>query len=676
MENLRDYYDSLQERLKAASLQYYQNIENGTSQAPLMTDATYDQLLRNLHNLEERFPEWVTDDSISRKVAAKVETDKDLRHPTKMYSLDNIFDEAELVAWIEARQQFLVPGSLCTLEHKMDGLAINLLYHDGVLEAAITRGDGLVGEDVTANVPYIRGIPLRLEGTNYPALLEVRGEVFMPRKIFNELREQAFQPGKAGMFFTNPRNAAAGSLRLKDPAAVGRRGLQFCPYGVGEGELPPTYGAMQYDIYHYLTSLGFQPATGTELAPVDVPSIMTQYNKLIAERDSLDLDIDGMVIKIASIGAQKQLGYTGRAPRWAIAFKFPAEERETVLLDVEYQVGRTGVVTPVAKFEAVSLAGAMVTSATLHNEDHMKGLGLYWGDTIVARRSGDVIPQILYAVPSYRLPGASPIGFIKVCPCCGTTLARIPGTADTFCPAHTTCPAQLKTGLAHFVSRGAMDIDGVGPKLLESLVDLEIVTSPDELYTSAVAKIDNVMGAGSKSATNFRKAIEKSKRPPMNKFIFALGIPQVGESTARVLANHYQTIGDLKTANVVELSSLPDIGELTAKGIVDWFLAPDSRLLIERLLAAGVEPQPLETVTVISGPFTGETVCITGSFDSFKREDLKESLRAMGANVTGSVSAKTTYLIAGANAGSKLADAEKHGVTVVDEQTLIEMLNK
>lgn len=663
MNTIREYYDELQYRLKGYSTLY----QKGES---TISDATYDSLMRTLISIEEKHPEWVTPESMSQTVGARELGGVALPHLSKMYSLDNIFDEPELAKWLDSKKGVITPTALCTLEWKMDGLAINLIYRNGLLETAITRGDGDVGQDVTRNASAVAGIPLKLDLVHPPEVLEVRGEVFMPKPIFNALRDRAFQAGKAGIFFTNPRNAAAGSLRLKDPDAVRERGLMFNAYGVGLGveHIPANF---QHELYFWLDNAGFAVSKGVVTTPMKLPAIMQQYRSLITERERLELDIDGMVIKVANLKAQDNLGFTSRAPRWAVAFKFPAEERETTLQLVDFQVGRTGVITPVALFEPVGLSGATVTSATLHNEEHLRKLDLWWGDTIVVRRSGDVIPQILYAIPAFRGPDATPIVFPKTCPECGNTLVKVEGEAAIRCPGTTSCPAQVLAGLEHFVARGSMDIDGLAYATLSTLVDNELLPSPSALYHLTREQLTQVAKLGEKTASNLLQSIETSKNVSLVKFIVALGIPSVGKGTALRLAKRYDTIDEILSADPADLMTIADIGEHTVQSIYDWSIVEANVHLVDDLLAAGVKPIPLPKPTVTAGPFVGKSVCITGSFSAYKREELQEMIRMVGGKPTGSVSAKTDLLLAGENAGTKVETALKFGVETIDEAEFI-----
>lgn len=666
-ETLRKYYDDLQAKLTEYSRQYY---ADGSSP---VTDATFDRMVRSVRELETRFPAWVTPGSITQAVSGHQPTSDDIEHLTRMYSLDNLFTEEGLIEWCESRRPFIHAEATCTLEYKLDGLALDLVYENGVLITAATRGDGFVGEDVTRNVAYIDGIPLLLDIHNPPEVLEVRGEVFIPRATFDARKAELAVDNANVKGMANPRNAAAGALRLKDPARVKERGLVFNAYGVGVGKEAAKV-TLQHELYYYLERLGFQTSEGVRVSDFHPKAIMARYNELIAERDKLPMDIDGMVIKISSLALQEQMGYVGKYPKWAMAFKFPAEEMETILNDIDFQVGRTGVITPTAKFDAVPLSGAVVTSATLHNEDFINGLDLHWGDTIIVRRSGDVIPQVMGVVKTHRGPNPEKVKYPEVCPSCGSELYRDPTQAAVKCVAKTTCPAQLIEGITHFVSRGAMDIEGVGPRVIETLISADVVRSPADLFTNAPAHIDKVMGETTKSARNFRKAVEAAKTPALNKFIYALGIPFVGESTAMVLARRYKSIEELSDASVDELKGLPDIGEITARGIVDWFYSENNACLIDDLLhAAGIKPMPLAVRKEV-GPFTNKTFCITGSFDNYKRPELKEMIEMLGGKVSGSVSAKTDYLLAGENAGTKLTDAERHGVTIMSEEQFVTML--
>jgi DNA ligase (NAD+) len=548
---------------------------------------------------------------------------------------------------------------------------VSLMYHDGVLVRGATRGDGVNGEDITQNVRTIKSIPLKLQGDNFPAVLEVRGEIYMPKAGFEAFNKKALAAGEK--LFVNPRNAAAGSLRQLDSRLTAARPLEMCAYSVGivqGGELPDRHT----DILKALQSWGFLINRELDSAS-NIQECLSYYRRIQDKRNSLAYDIDGIVFKVNSRKLQEELGFISRAPRWAVAYKFPAQEEMTILQDVEFQVGRTGAVTPVARLRPVFVGGVTVSNATLHNRDEIARLGIKIGDTVVVRRAGDVIPQIVAAVESKRPIGARDIIFPSHCPVCGSPVETVPGEAVARCDGGLICPAQRKEAIKHFVSRKAMNIEGLGDKLVEQLVDLKMIETVADIYSLSREQLANLERMGEKSADNILAALEKSKHTTLAKFIYALGIREVGEATARNFAKHFGTLDALAAADELNLQQVTDVGPVVAHFTFEFFQQENNRKAIEQLKAAGIQ-WPDEVATGADAPLLGLTYVLTGSLEIFSRDDAKAHLLALGAKVSGSVSAKTDYVVAGPGAGSKLQKAEELGIKVLTEQELVDLLKQ
>ncbi|ALB63597.1 DNA ligase [Cronobacter condimenti 1330] len=646
--------------------------------APEVPDAEYDRLMRELRALEEAHPELVTPDSPTQRVgAAPLTAFSQVRHEVPMLSLDNVFDETSFLAFNKRVQDRLksTDALVYCCELKLDGLAVSLLYENGLLVRAATRGDGTTGEDITLNVRTIRAIPLKLHGDNIPARLEVRGEVFLPQAGFEKINEEARRTG--GKVFANPRNAAAGSLRQLDPRVTAKRPLTFFCYGVGlleGGELPRSHmGRLQQ-----FKAWGLPVSDRIRL--VETPEeVLAFYHQVEADRPTLGFDIDGVVIKVDSLELQEQLGFVARAPRWAVAFKFPAQEQMTTVRDVEFQVGRTGAITPVARLEPVQVAGVLVSNATLHNADEIARLGLRIGDKVVIRRAGDVIPQVVNVVLTERPEETRAIEFPAQCPVCGSDVERVEGEAVTRCTGGLICGAQRKEALKHFVSRRAMDVDGMGDKIIDQLVEKEYVHTPADLFRLTAGKLTGLERMGPKSAQNLVNALEKAKETTFARFLYALGIREVGEATAAGLAAHFGTLEALIKASIDDLQKVPDVGVVVATHVFNFFEEESNRTVIRDLTEeVGIHwPAPvLIKAEEIDSPFAGKTIVLTGTLNQMSRDDAKARLTALGAKVSGSVSKKTDLLIAGEAAGSKLAKAQELGVDVIDEAEMLRLLGE
>ncbi|WP_294882820.1 NAD-dependent DNA ligase LigA [uncultured Gilliamella sp.] len=648
--------------------------------APEIPDVEYDKLIKQLQNLELTHPELITPDSPTQRVGgAPLSQFSSIRHQLPMLSLDNVFDESSFIAFNKRIKDRLELDEEQAVEYccelKLDGLAVSLLYENGQLIQAATRGDGTTGEDITANVRTIKTIPLVLQGENIPSRLEVRGEVFMTHKGFAKLNAEAEKRNEK--IFANPRNAAAGSLRQLDPKITAKRPLTFFCYGVGINEgadLPNTHYArlMQFKAWGLPVSDKVQIRHGAQEA-------LDYFKQIGDQRMSLDFDIDGVVIKVNSITEQEQLGFVARAPRWATAFKFPAQEEVTKLNKVDFQVGRTGAITPVARLEPVSVAGVIVSNATLHNSDEIIRLGIREGDYVTVRRAGDVIPQIVAVIKDRRPADTKEIIFPTHCPICGSIIVRDEGQAISRCAGGLICQAQRKEALKHFVSRRAMNVEGLGDKIIEQLVDKEYVETPADLYKLTVPILCSLDKVGEKLANNLLGALDKSKNTSLNRFIFALGIPNVGEVTAENLVNQLGNLTAIENASLEQLQSVNDIGAVIAESIIDFFQEPHNRTVIDQLISEeigihwpDVEIQLLTT----DSPFSDKTVVLTGTLSILTRDEAKAKLKQLGAKVTGSVSKKTDFVIAGEAAGSKLTKAQELGIKVIDEQELINLLNQ
>ena len=639
---------------------------------PLIPDSEYDRLLRELQQLEDRYPQLVTADSPTQRVGSTpLAAFGEVRHRLPMLSLENAFSDQELSDFDRRIRERLSTSEQLRFaaEPKLDGLAISLRYESGSLVQAATRGDGTRGEDVTGNVRTIPSVPLRLLGGDWPRVLEIRGEVYMPRAGFEQLNELARKRGEKT--FANPRNAAAGSLRQLDPRITATRPLAMFCYGFGEiegGALAPTHSESIRRLGHW--GLRISP----ELRTVEgVAGCRAYYQSIAARRDRLEYDIDGVVFKVDRLDQQQVLGFVSRAPRWAIAQKFPAQEEMTRLLGIDVQVGRTGALTPVARLEAVEVAGVRVTSATLHNEEEIQRKDIRPGDHVIVRRAGDVIPQVVRVVPDLRPSGTSPFQMPDHCPVCGSEVIRDADQVALRCSGGLFCPAQRKEAVRHFASRRAMDIEGLGEKLVDQLVEKQLVGSPADLYRLDLETLAGLERMGEKSAANLLQALQKSRKTTFARFLFALGIREVGEATAQGLAAHFGDLPALSAADAEQLQQVSDVGPVVAEHVVTFFRQPHNLAVIEQLLTAGIQwentQQPGSAVT----PLAGKTLVLTGAL-SRPRDQIKQRLQALGARVAGSVSSRTDYLVAGADAGSKLDKAQQLGVEILDEAGLDQLV--
>jgi DNA ligase (NAD+) len=638
---------------------------------PEISDAEYDRLFQELVKLETEHPGLLTPDSPTHRVGFKPSEEfAPVTHRVPMLSLANAFDEEDVAAFDRRVREGLETENVeYAAELKFDGLAITLAYEDGIFVRGATRGDGTTGEDVTPNLRTVRTIPLRLEGRKSPKLLEVRGEVLMTRKDFEIINKRALEAGEKT--FVNPRNAAAGGLRQLDPRLTAQRRLSFFAYGIGASEgfdAPPTHSRL----LDALEALGF-PVAKDRKTVRGVEGLLRFYEDAGAKRAKLPYDIDGVVYKVNRFADQQKLGFVSRAPRWAIAHKFPAEEATTELLDIDFQVGRTGAITPVARLKPVFVGGTTIVNATLHNEDEIRRKDIWKGDTVVVRRAGDVIPEV--ARVAKKGDRDRPFRMPSKCPVCGSAVEKSEDEAVARCTGGLFCPAQRKQALLHFASRRAMDIEGLGDKLVDQLVDAGIVRTPADLYKLGIAKLAALERMAEKSAANVSQAIEKSKDTTLGRFIYALGIRNVGEVTAKDLARHFGGIDALMDAGVEQLQEAPDVGPVVAESIAGFFRERHNREVIEQLRAAGVrwkEGAPARAAT--SGPFAGKIVVLTGTLAAMTRDEAKERIEAAGGKITGSVSKKTDFVVAGTEAGSKLDKANELGVKVLDEEQFLKLI--
>ena len=655
----------LREQLNRHSYLYY------VLDSPEIPDSEYDRLYRELQDLERRYPDLVTPDSPTQRVGEKpLAAFSQVTHRVPMLSLDNVFSEDELKAFFRRiHDRLAVEGELdFNAEPKLDGLAVSLIYENGLLVQAATRGDGATGEEVTQNVRTIHAIPLKLRGEGYPALLEVRGEVFMPKEGFNRLNQRAQEKGEKT--FVNPRNAAAGSLRQLDPKITASRPLAFYAYSTGAveaGELPDT----QHGILSQLRQWGLPVSPAIELAR-GIDGCIDYYRRVQQQRDDLPYDIDGVVYKVNSLALQHRLGFVARAPRWAIAHKFPAQEEVTYITSVDFQGGRTGAITPVARLEPVFVGGVTVSNATLHNMDEIERKDIRIGDKVFIRRAGDVIPEVVRVVPGSRKRNVRKIKLPSRCPVCASDVERVEGEAVARCTGGLVCKAQRTEAIKHFASRKAMDIDGLGDKLVEQLVDSGMIETVVDLYRLDVDAVAALERMGQKSAENLLAAIDESRKPSLAKLVYALGIREVGEATARSLAVSCRDLASIMAADEEALQQIQDIGPVVAKHITHFFAQAHNQQVIEQLL----KEIEIQAPAAEEGGrlLAGKTFVITGTLPGMTRDQAKELLLAAGARVSGSVSAKTDYLLAGEKAGSKLEKAEKLGVEIIDEARLKQLL--
>lgn len=652
----------------------YHNYRYYVLDDPEIPDSEYDRLLRELQEIESAHPELITADSPTQRVGAQpLEFFSEVKHEVPMLSLGNAFNDKEVSDFDRrAREKANLKTIEYAVEPKLDGLAISLLYIDGILQRAATRGDGTTGEDVTSNVRTIDAIPLRLMGSDYPRKLEVRGEVIMTKAGFNQLNEM--QRNNNAKLFANPRNAAAGSLRQLDPRITATRPLSFYAYGIGVVEgvtLPVTHSGIMQQLKNW--GIRINPESKTVSG---AKGCLEYYQQMQNKRDSLDYDIDGIVYKVNSLTAQQQLGFVARAPRWAIAHKFPAQEEMTTLLGIDIQVGRTGALTPVARLEPVFVGGVTVSNATLHNQDEIDRLDVRAGDTVIIRRAGDVIPQVVSVVLSKRQGKPRKFKMPEQCPVCGSETARVDDEAVTFCTGGLFCEAQRKEAIKHFASRKAMNIDGLGDKLVEQLVDEGLINDIADLFTLTLEQVAGLERMGTKSAENLIEALGKSKSTTLARFIFSLGIHDVGETTAQTLAHYFADLKALEKASQEQLLAVPDVGPAVSQSILHFFSQPHNREVVDKLLKAGIHWPAVEKKSDEELPLKDKTFVVTGTLSIMGRDQAKAALQELGAKVTGSVSKKTDYVVVGENPGSKAEKAEALGVEILDEEQFIELIHR
>ncbi len=650
---------ALQLRIELAEHDYRYHVLD----APAVPDAVYDRLYQELVELERRYPQLVRPDSPTQRVgAAPAAGFREVAHGLPMLSLDNAFSREDLENFDRRVQERLESaGDLqYSAEPKLDGAAINLWFENGELVRAATRGDGRVGEDVTHNVRTIHSVPLRLRGSGVPRLLEVRGEIFMPREGFRRLNQAAEKAGERP--FANPRNAAAGSLRQLDPRLTASRPLALFAYGVGtaaEGSLPPRHS----EVLDRLRDWGLPVAPEAELV-TGVAGCLGYYARMLEKRAELAYDTDGVVFKVNDVDLQARLGTVARAPRWAVAYKFPAEEQLTTVESVDFQVGRTGVLTPVARLEPVFVGGATVSNATLHNLDELHRKDVRPGDTVIVRRAGDVIPEVVSVLLERRPARTSPVRTPERCPVCSSPVLRVEGEAALRCTGASVCPAQRKEALRHFASRRALNIDGLGSQLIDQLADTDLVRKPGDLFRLTSSQLQQLDRMGERSATKLLEAISRSKATTLERFLYALGIPEVGEATSKALARHFVRLSALMAATAEELVEVEDVGPIMAGHITAYLQAPQNREAIQDLRSLGVhwseEVRPVDAGRA-NQPLKGKTFVLTGTLAGMTREEASAKIEALGGKVTSSVTAKTSYLVVGDKPGSKLAKAEKMG---------------
>ena len=666
------HIQALRSQIRTYDYQYY------VLDDPTVPDAEYDRLMRELITLESQYPDLISEDSPTQRVSGEpIEHFRQIKHKLPMLSLSNVFSKEELVAFDKRVKDRLKDNSsiFYNAEPKLDGLAVSLLYENGQLTQAATRGDGTTGEDITENVRTIKTVPLQLLGKRLPEMLEVRGEVFMSIDGFNAMNEAARKSNQKE--FVNPRNAAAGSLRQLDPRLTAKRPLQMFCYGVGIAEgtqLADTH----HDILQQLKGWGLRVCPLIERVR-DVDGCWRYYEKMLEIRDQLDYQIDGIVYKVDSIESQQKLGFVSRAPRWATAHKFPAQEEITQVNGVEFQVGRTGAITPVAKLEPVFVGGVTVSNATLHNMDEVERKDVRVGDTVIVRRAGDVIPEVLQVVKERRPKGARKVKLPLRCPECGSDISRPAGEAVARCVAGFICPAQRKGALKHYASRHAMDIEGLGDKLVDQLIDLNLVEQLDDLYNLGESTLAGLERMGAKSAQNLLAAIDKSKSTELARFIYALGIREVGEATAIALADHFEyRLEAIMDADAESLQTVPDIGPIVADHIEKFFHQPKNRQLITRLCKeVGIHwQQGNSDGKTVANTLEGKVYVLTGTLETMSRDQASQKIRSLGGKVTSSISKNTTALIAGDKPGSKAQKAEKLGVQILSEQEFMEIINE
>jgi DNA ligase (NAD+) len=684
MLNVQQKISQLHQKINQYNHQYY------VLDQPTVPDAEYDRLMHSLIALELENPELKTVNSPSQKVGGQaLKSFTQVRHQLPMLSLDNVFSLADFNSFVKRLKERLNTNKklrFCA-EPKLDGLAVSLRYENGLLVQAATRGDGNVGENITANIRTIKSIPLKLigvSGHDYPEILEVRGEVFMPKSSFQVLNQLAKQRSEKG--FANPRNAAAGSLRQLDSKITAKRNLAFYAYSLGfvdtipelgnqaEGVMAKFFANSHYDRLCQLKTIGFPMSPDVRLLDNE-DACEAFYQDILGKRNTLSYEIDGTVLKVDNIDLQRTLGFVARAPRWAIAYKFPAEEELTCVEGVEFQVGRTGAITPVARLTPVFVGGVTVSNATLHNQDEITRLGLKINDTVIIRRAGDVIPQIVSVVIDKRGDKSKDIIFPDSCPVCDSVVLKLEGEAVLRCTAGLFCAAQRKEAIKHFASRKAHDIDGLGDKLVEQLVDEDLINTPADLFTLTEIQVSTMARMGKKSATNLIGAIELSKQTTLAKFIYGLGIREVGEATATNLANYFYTLAAIETASFEELKKVPDVGEIVAKNIGNFFKEAHNLEVVTNLSVFMNWPS-IDVKSAKELPFAEKIFVLTGTLTQMGRAEAKTALQSLGAKVSGSVSKKTHFVVAGDKAGSKLTKAQELGIPLLTEEGLVELLAK
>jgi DNA ligase (NAD+) len=653
----------------------YHNYRYHVLDAPEISDAEFDRLMNELKALEAQYPDLITPDSPTQRVGATPVSElAEVVHARPMLSLDNAFDDEDVIAFDRRVRERLEGIEIVeyAAEPKLDGLAVSFRYESGRLVQAATRGDGMRGEDVTHSVRTIKSVPIELRGSP-PKLLEVRGEVFMPIAGFKAMNQRALERGEKT--FVNPRNAAAGSIRQLDPRLAASRPLEVFFYGLGEVQdwkLPPTHSEALLQLREW----------GLRISPLlevvkGAQGCLDYYRRMGAQRASLPYEIDGVVYKVNSFAHQRELGFVARAPRWAIAHKFPAQEENTLVKGVEFQVGRTGALTPVARLEPIFVGGVTVSSATLHNMDEVRRKDVRIGDTVVVRRAGDVIPEVVKVILERRPADAKIVELPQKCPVCGSAVEREEGEAIARCSGGLFCPAQRKESLRHFASRRAMDIEGLGTKLIDQLVESGRVESPADLYRLSAEELAALERMGEKSAANLMEALERSKQTTLARFLYALGIRDVGEATAAALARHFGALEPLMEASEEAIQEVPDIGPVVASHVHTFFRQPHNREVIQALRELGVKwTDGKPRATNGNGPLSGKTFVLTGTLESMSRDEASDRITALGGKVSSSVSKKTSYVVAGAQPGSKLAKAQELGVEVLDEAQFLELLGE
>ena len=667
MQDIKDRLKNLKKTIQEHDHAYY------LLDDPIISDHEYDSLFQELKKIESENPHLITPDSPTQRVGGRpLDEFKQITHKKPMLSLGNAFGNDELNAFYKRVTETLdITDIEFSAELKFDGLAISLFYEEGVLKYAATRGDGLVGEDVTHNIKTMKVIPLRLKSDNPPKILELRGEVLMNKEDFLELNEQ--QKKQDLKVFANPRNAAAGSLRQLDPAVTAKRKLQFFAYGLGEVDT-----SVHFD-YHsqmidFIESLGVPVSKYSEIVQNNI-EMEAYFQKILGQRNALPFDIDGIVFKVNSIKSQNNLGFVSKAPRWAIAYKFPAEEAETIVNDITVQVGRTGAITPVARLKPVFVSGVTVTNATLHNEDEMNRKDIRIGDSVIVRRAGDVVPEVVRVILEKRPNHAIKFTMPKQCPICGSDIERIDSEAAQRCTGQYKCNAQIKQGISHFISRKAMNIDGLGEKIVDQLFEQGMLKNIADIYKLDFAVIENMDRFGKKSVENLKESIEISKKTTLGKFIYALGIRNVCEATSKELAAHFRSLDNLFNATVEDYLMVNDIGPVVAESLVKYFHNANNQQIINSIIASGISWPTLKEINAINSKLNNQTFVVTGTLNSFSRDEIKDLIEANGGKVSGSVSKKTSYVIVGDNPGSKADKANELGVPIITEINLMEMLN-